>query len=308
MRDRLLSRRDTGWLALSAAGLSLGGRTAAGSDAAPSVVGPIIPNRLPTDPAEIMNALVRIYGTSGSNRVTWKTRIKVFGVQPTGVTPLIGLRGSESSWWKRRDDSTWVRYSSTLSFFEDLDTGRFIEEFRNPLNGHTSKVGVSFIRHKEGEHFTPTGEYFGSMKQAFPEVYKEAPLHADWDMDAGTVRLRGSSNFPPILRQPTKENATLCVSAAALFDPAIETPPATVAGWNIRPWEPFLRMGDAPGHVIWHFDGVKLTDPELLDPDYLERARAHTPLFDKSPEFDEGPSFFERVIENRGRKQGSTGQ
>jgi hypothetical protein len=34
----------------------------------------------------------------------------------------------------------------------------------------------------------------------------------------------------------------------------------------------------------------------------LARARAHTPLFDRSPQFDEGPSFFERVIEMRGRK------
>jgi hypothetical protein len=295
MSRKTFSRREAGGLALGALG--------AGALAhAPVEAKAKIPDRLPTDPRDIMNALVRIYGTSGPNRVTWKTRIKVYAVQPTGVTPLIGLRGSESGWWKKKDDSTWVRYSSTLSFFEDLETGKFIDEFRNPLNGHVSKVGVSFIRHKEGEYFTPMGEYYGSMKKAFPEVYKEEPLHADWDMDAGVVRLRGSSNFPPILRQPTKENATLSVRAAELFDPKIETPAVTVAGWNIRPWEPFLGMGDAPGHVIWHFDGVKLTDAELLDQDYLERARAHTPLFDKSPEFDEGPSFFERVIQNRGRK------
>lgn len=295
MSRKRFSRREAGGLALGALG--------AGALAhAPVEAKAKIPDRLPTDPRDIMNALVRIYGTSGPNRVTWKTRIKVYAVQPTGVTPLIGLRGSESGWWKRKDDSTWVRYSSTLSFFEDLETGKFIDEFRNPLNGHVSKVGVSFIRHKEGEYFTPMGEYYGSMKQAFPEVYKDEPTHADWDMDAGVVRLRGSSNFPPILRQPTKENATLSVRAAELFDPRVETPAATVAGWNIRPWEPFLGMGDAPGHVIWHFDGVKLTDAELLDEDYLARARAHTPLFDKSPEFDEGPSFFERVIQNRGRK------
>jgi hypothetical protein len=274
MSRKTFSRREAGGLALGALG-------AGALAAAPASARTRIPDRLPTDPRDIMNALVRIYGTSGPNRVTWKTRIKVYAVQPTGVTPLIGLRGSESGWWKKKDDSTWVR---------------------NPLNGHVSKVGVSFIRHKEGEYFTPMGEYYGSMKKAFPEVYKDEPLHADWDMDAGVVRLRGSSNFPPILRQPTKENATLSVRAAELFDPKVETPSATVAGWNIRPWEPFLGMGDAPGHVIWHFDGVKLTDAELLDKDYLERARAHTPLFDKSPEFDEGPSFFERVIQNRGRK------
>lgn len=298
MSDRKVSRRAAAGWALGATGLGLAGLTAG----VPAAAKAKIPDTLPTDPKGILDAMVRIFGSSGPKRVTWKTRIKVYAVQPGGVVPLVGLRGSESGWWTKKDDSTWIRYSSTLSFFEDLETGKFIDEFRNPLNGHVSKVGVSFIRHKEGEYFTTMGEYYGSMKQAFPDSYPEEPLHADWDLDAGIVRMRGTSNFPPILKQPTKENATLCVRAAELFDPRIETPTSTVTGWNIRPWEPWLGMGDAPGHVIWHFDGVKLTDAELLDKDYLERARAHTPLFDKSPQFDEGPSFFERVIQNRGQK------
>ena len=298
MSDRKVSRRAAAGWALGATGLGLAGLTAG----VPAAAKAKIPDTLPTDPKGILDAMVRIYGSSGPKRVTWKTRIKVYAVQQGGVVPLVGLRGSESGWWTKKDDSTWIRYSSTLSFFEDLETGKFIDEFRNPLNGHVSKVGVSFIRHKEGEYFTTMGEYYGSMKQAFPDSYPEEPLHADWDMDAGIVRMRGTSNFPPILKQPTKENATLCVRAAELFDPRVETPTSTVTGWNIRPWEPWLGMGDAPGHVIWHFDGVKLTDADLLDKDYLERARAHTPLFDKSPQFDEGPSFFERVIQNRGRK------
>ena len=298
MSDRKVSRRAAAGWALGATGLGLAGLTAG----VPAAAKAKIPDTLPTDPKGILDAMVRIYGSSGPKRVTWKTRIKVYAVQQGGVVPLVGLRGSESGWWTKKDDSTWIRHSSTLSFFEDLETGKFIDEFRNPLNGHVSKVGVSFIRHKEGEYFTTMGEYYGSMKQAFPDSYPEEPLHADWDMDAGIVRMRGTSNFPPILKQPTKENATLCVRAAELFDPRVETPTSTVTGWNIRPWEPWLGMGDAPGHVIWHFDGVKLTDAELLDKDYLERARAHTPLFDKSPQFDEGPSFFERVIQNRGRK------
>ena len=257
---------------------------------------------LPSDPQEILESIVRIYGTSGPDRVTWKTRITVFAVQASGVVPLVGLRGSESGWWKRIDASTFVRYSSTLSFFEDLETGRFIDEFRNPLNGHVSKVGVSFIRHKEGEYHTTMGDYYGSMRKAFPASYPEEPIKPNWDLDAGIVRYRGRSNFPPILRQPTLETATQSLRAAELFDSRIMTPVSTVSGFNIRPWESWLGMGDAPGHVIWHYDGVKLTDVEGLDPDYLARARAHTPLFDKSPQFDEGPSFFERVIQNRGVK------
>ena len=294
MSYRKFSRREAGLLAVGATGLGLGALTAAATAR--------IPDQLPTDPQQILAAMVRSYGTSGAQRVTWKTRIKVYAVQPTGVVPLLALRGSESGWWTRKDDSTWIRYSSTLSFFEDLETSRFIDEFTNPLNGHVGKLGTSFIRHKEGEYFTTLGEYYGSMKRAFPDAYPDKLLHADWDLLAGIVRMRGKSKFPLILKQPTHENATLAVRAAELFDRKVETPQATVTGWNIRPWEPWLGMGDEPGHVIWHFDGVKLTDTALLDADYLERARARTPLFDRSPQFDEGPSFFERLLQNRGRQ------
>ena len=252
--------------------------------------------QLPTDPESMLRTLVRIQGTTGTERVTWKTRIVVYAVQPTGVQPLIALRGSESSWWERRDERTWVRYSSTLSFFEELGSNRFVEEFRNPLNGYVGKVPASFIRHKEGEFFTTNGEYFGSMKRAFPQSYPEEPLHPEWTLEAGFVRLRAASNFPPILKQPTREVATLSAPVDQLFDTRIATPAATVSGWNIRPWEPWLGMGDAPGHVIWHFDGVKLQNVEQHDADYLQRARAYTPLFDRSPKLDEGPSFFERIL------------
>lgn len=292
-----VSRRDLGmWTAGIGFGI-VGARLAGGKAARASAQ-----VQLPTDLKDILNTLVRIYGTSGKTRVTWKTRITVYAVQPTGVTPIIGLRGSESAWWTKKDDSTWVRYSSTLSFFEDLETRRFIDEFRNPITGKMNKVGISFIRHKEGEYYTTMGEYYGSMKAAFPEVYRDEPLSPDWDLDGDVIRLRGKSNFPPILQQPTREVASQMCRASEVFNPEIETPASTVSGWNIRPWERWMEMGDTPGHVIWHFDGVKLSDVELLDRDYLERARTHTPLFDRSPQFDEGPSFFERVIQNRGIK------
>ena len=259
------------------------------------------PKSLPTDPTAINDALVRIFGTTGPGRVTFKTKITVYAVQPTGVQPIVGLRGSESAWWKKKDANTWVRYSSTLSFFEDLETGKFIDEFTNPITGKVNKVGVSFIRHKEGEYRTTKGDYFGSMKKAFPEVYRDEFHAPNWSLDGDVIRLRHSSNFPPILAQPTREVVTQFARASEVFDPKVMTPSSTVSGWNIRPWERWMEMGDMPGHVIWHFDGVKLTDVEKLDADYLARARAHTPLFDKSPEFDEGPSFFERVL-STGRK------
>lgn len=297
--SKAISRRD---VAVTSAGLGLGMIGGFPATAA-------TPKTLPTDPKAVTEALVRLYGTSGKGPVVWKTRGIVYGVQPNAVTPLIGLRGSESSWWTRKDETTWVRYSSTMSFFQDLQTGKFIDEFKNPLNGKTVKVGVSFIRHKEGEYKTTKGEYYGSMKKAFPDVYKDEEPKPEWTLDGDTIRLHGASNFPPILQQPSKESATLVARASELFNKKIETPWAASTGWNIRVWERWLEMVDdkgapLPGHDIWHFDAVKLTSFEGLDADYLARARAHSPLFEKSPEFDEGPSFFERILDARKKAAG----
>ncbi|MEQ9446862.1 MAG: hypothetical protein RJS98_14955, partial [Rhodospirillaceae bacterium] len=74
------------------------------------------------------------------------------------------------------------------------------------------------------------------------------------------------------------------------------------SGWNIMAGSrtPYTELGIPPGNVNWHFDAVKIDDVDQLDEDYLVRARAHSDRFDVSPELDEGPSFFERILQLRG--------
>lgn len=256
---------------------------------------------LPEDPAEQNKTFVRLVGTSGSAPVIWSTRGKVFAVKPDGVAELYGMHGSESAWWRQVDDATWVRYSSTVSFFTDLETGEFIEEVKSPFNGEFVKLPPSFIRHKEGEWYTPTGHYYGSMKRVFPEHYPDKPVKLDWSLDGDIIRLRSGSNFPPILPQPSLEYVTMFGDASEIFDTDVETPMGRTSGWNIfsaqRP--PYSEMDILPGHVIWHFDAVKVGSFDDLDPEYRKRARALTDRFEESPQFDEGPSFFERIIQRR---------
>jgi hypothetical protein len=76
MNDPTISRRAAGLMALGAAGagaLSLG--------PAPAIAAKKVRDELPTDPKEILESVGRIYGTSGKDRVTWKTKIIVYGVQ-----------------------------------------------------------------------------------------------------------------------------------------------------------------------------------------------------------------------------------
>ncbi len=301
MSEDALNRRDLltgvlgtstalGWMAgLPQAALAASGPIATGGEA----------SRLPTDPALQNEATVKFSGDSAGGESLWRTRGVIYAVQPTGIRPLYAMMGSERSWWTRLDATTWVRYPSTLSFFRDLDTGAWLDQFTNPLNGRSIKLPASFIRHKEGEFYTPNGHYFGSMKKEFPDTYKDEPLRLDWDAVGDTVRVRGSSRFPPILPQPSLECATMFSSRRQMLDRRTTRADANSAGWNIFAWHPYLEMGDAPGHIIWHFDAVKVRSVADLAPEYVARARAHTPLFDRSPQTDEGPTFFERILQRR---------
>ncbi len=286
----MLTRR-----ALVGAG-SLGVLTAAASKApfAFTSVSPV--SELPSDPAEQNKAFVKMIGSTGEDRVIWKSRGVIYAVQPDGIVPLHGMRGTEQTWWRQVDDTTYVGYPSTLSFFTDLDSDEFINEMKNPITNETIELPASFIRHKEGLIYTPNGRYYATMKEKFPEHYPDKPLDLNWSLDGDQIRLQGSSRFPPILRQPNREASTIFANASEVFDPGMTRAYAVSSGWNIMAWSLFLNMGDIPGHLIWHFDAVKVDSVDDLDDDYLARARAHTDRFDESPETDEGPTFFQRIL------------
>lgn len=258
---------------------------------------------LPTDPVEQLHAMVKMMGTQAEERVVWKTKGKIFAIRPDDVVLLYGMRGSESTWWRQKDDTTYVRYNSTMSFFTDPVTDEFIDEFTSPLNSETIILSPSYIRHKEGEWFTPMGTYYGSMKKAFPEKYKDEPLRMDWTLDGDVIRRQEGDNFPPIIPQPSIEYASMFSWASEVFDPDVQRASGVSCGWNIMAGSrtPYMELGVPPGNVNWHFDAVKLDDVEQLDQDYLLRARAHSDRFDLSPELDEGPSFFERILALRQR-------
>lgn len=264
----------------------------------------LVAANLPVAPEAQNRALVKWLGDTAGGRVIWKSRGTIYAVQPNKVTPLYAMLGSEQSWWRQTGPDAWVRYPCTLSFFRNLQTGAWLTDFENPLTGRTVKLPASFIRHKEGEVFSPMGRWYPAMKKAFPKQYADTPVQLHWDRNGDVVRMHEPSNFPPILPQPSLESATLFSSARELFGRRLTRASGTVAGWNIFAWHPYLDMGDAPGHVIWHFDAVKVAGIDALDSDYLAKAREFTPLFDQSPEQDEGPSFFERILQRRGAATG----
>ncbi len=198
-----------------------------------------------------------------------------------------------------------------MSFFTNPETDEFIDTYTSPINGVTMELPASYIRHKEGEWYTPMGSYYGSMKAAFPDSYPEKPLDLDWTLDGDIIRKQAGDSFPPILPEPSIEYTSGFALASEVFDPSVKNAQNWGSGWNIMAGSrsPYKELGVLPGHVNWHFDSVKLDNVEQLDADYLARARAraHSDRFDISPELDDGPSFFERIVERIKQRERGAG-
>ncbi len=253
------------------------------------------PEALPSASEDQVAAKVRMLGRTDDGESVWQSSSRIYAVTEAGVIPLLQTRGGQRSWWRREEEHVYRRYPSSLNFFIDPETGAFINEFVNPITGRTTPLVSTTQRRQDGEVFTATGSYFPISKQRFPDMYDDAPLSLDWRLDNGTIRLFEIENFAPVAPRPIYEVHTYFAPAAEALDENRVSAQAASSGWYTGKFSRWLDMADVEGYMIWHFEGTKLNTLDDLDPVYLAHARANTDNFDVSPEFDEGPSYIDRV-------------
>lgn len=254
---------------------------------------------LPADPALQNAAKVRMLGRTDEGESYWEGASRIYAVTDDGVTPLLKMRGGQRSWWKRESDTVYRRYPSSINFFVDPETGDFIDSFENPLTGRTVPLQTTEQRRRDSEVFTTNGSYFPITKDRFPDMYDDKPLSLDWRVDNGSIRLFDIEKFAPLARQPIYEVHNYFSPANVALDPETTSAPCVRTGWFTGSFSRWLDMADVDGTMIWHFEGTKVFSLEDLGEDYIAHARAVTKNFDVSPEFDEGPSYIERVEQER---------
>lgn len=288
----MVSRRDAtsliGSLGLGAASAPIWSTTEASTG-----------HELPSSPGAQNETKVRMLGRTDDGESVWQSSSRIYAVTEGGVIPLVQTHGGQRSWWRREGEDTHRRFPSALNFFTDPVTGEFIDSFVNPITGRTTPLVSTVQRRQDGEVFTPHGSYFPISRERFPEMYEDKPVSLDWRLDNGTIRLFEIENFAPVAPKPIYEVHTYFAPADEALDPSRVSSRATSSGWFTGKFSRWLDMADVDGYMIWHFEGTKLNSIEDLDPAYVAHARANTDSFDVSPEFDEGPSYIEKVQESQ---------
>lgn len=256
---------------------------AGGAALAPSLCQPAngMPSQLDTavqlfsDPQQNLEAVVRVMGDTRDRLAPWWYTGHIYGVRPgEAPAPLVRFEGAEINFFVRQSDGSFRQTGTTTTFYQDIASGVVLQEFRNPYTGKTNavrpnKLGGSGYVSWSTAGIEPVWRAFGKLQPK--------PLEVQWTAFGDLVWMRHDRVFPAAMPQPIHEASTSIVKRRELLNRRLGSCPAQFSSSYIARWPAWMEMGDTPGHVVWHADGLKLPNIEALPRAYLQRVRAEMP-------------------------------
>ena len=190
--------------------------------------------------------------------------------------------------WRQPDGSFRILHRETV-LYTDLRSDEVLTEFRNPYTKETVRV-VDVVNDPWNEHieeFQPRPPSYGGLNQN-TDVPRD-PLILPWrEVANGLVSMeRHIHLFYPAALQPDKwpresagkmnrvsEYFTYCLSLADLQNPKKSTIEHSGTWVRVTPWLPWMLMGQAPGHILYHstvnsFNSLAGFKPNILS--YMQK-------------------------------------
>jgi len=254
--------------------------------------------------ADRVRAFMKAQGSLVEEKVIWRTRGVIAAYVPGRTpVPILRFKGCEHQWTKPISDTKFLRYNSLINFLCDYETDEILTEFKNPLTGKTNKINHYVSRVPEGSEVSEDGVFINIVRQAYPEFYKDSRFDMDISLIEDDLSFRGEIKWPAELRQPPSGSMQSFFSRySEVMDQKTSWAPCHFAGHVLMNWYPWMEMPDQPGHMLWHATGYKVRSWESLPKDYMAKVtKDYADIFDRSPEFDQGPSAMAKRLKAAGR-------
>jgi len=282
--------------ALGAAGLADTARAARTPRATATLKGPYLD--LTTGEGNAL-AMTRLVGSLDPKAIKygWYSG-RLMSIVPGGAgRDLIGVIGLGAARTLPRDaQGRWQLLRRECGFFFDLASGEVLDRWRNPLTDEEVEVvhiandpvnqTISPVRageqlyeqvvtKKADEPFVLPWQQAGS--RAFVEFHSH--LWAKNPLDPA-VWVRESAG--PMVQ--ISDMMTYVCDLEELQDPA--RPSVSYSGnWvHVRPWQPWMLMGTAPGHLMYHCFTGSATRLEDVPPHIAKIVQARLPAFLQPPD------------------------
>lgn len=260
--------------------------------AAPSLTGPLID--LTTPDGNVL-AMARMTGDTDTARTKhgWYEG-RLVGVRPgEAARDLCGIFGMSSQRLTPLEGKPgWLLLQKECGFFTDLATGRVLEKWTNPYTNetlepfHIANESVS----REIEPVVRDSRFYDTVAGSEP---KQRPFVLPWRVAGDRAFVEQSvhvwANNPLDPKQWPRESAGERIQVSDMLsynlrlgdlqDPALTSFEYWGHWVHHRPWQPWMLMGQAPGHCLYSaFTGSART-PEHVPAHIVATVRERFPSF-----------------------------
>ncbi len=237
-----------------------------------------------SDPKARLRAFMRLRGSLDEQLVIGCISGRYYGVVEAEVRPLYGVVAATFARYRRLADGRFEGVNFELAYFTDLDSGEVMDRWANPYTGETVDVAHTLA---------PTSKFVIGEDLAL-RLTRNVPgldmRHATrppliigddlWWTEEVFTQVQIPGRATPLRYS---EIVTLQTKVSDLAGGKSARVPCSNAYSSIVNWRPWLKMGDAPGHLMGQGSGVygaKLAD---LPAPWLRATQARHPEILKDP-------------------------
>ena len=255
-----------------------------------------VPEKIPDLSLPLNNvlSLLRMQATLGNEeQIPWHYNGTLYAQKNSDQPiPMIRIEGMESYKVIALDDGTYEIIGNMLTFFRDIETGEYIDEFQNPITGEINQIKPNTRRASIGRGLNVSS--MGVRPTPFIEKMPDKPLLIDWNFGPETIWMHNQTSYPPGLKPPRMQRMTMFAPLEEFMNPNVLSLSSSFTATVLMPWLPWMEMDEIEGHTLWHASGIKLKSMDELPNDYYQRMMNGYDQYSRfNLEEDTGPVIYE---------------
>lgn len=234
-----------------------------------------------SNPRDRLTALAKMRGsTNGILTIGWVMGTR-YAVVDSKAIPMLGILAGTFSQYRPLDADTFEARALEVAYFTDLETGKLLETWENPVTGKRvevpqTRMGPSriLLRAEGLEVPRPAGEATGmKINHRFNDPIEFAGRI--WITEE--IRVQSDAHAPGGRPFRYNEMTTYESRLADLENDDITAAPVNVQFHSLVTFRPWMGFGDTPGHTTARGFGGRETRVEDLPPYYLELTERYHP-------------------------------
>ena len=233
---------------------------------------------------DLLTAIAKLRGATDERLVIGYVVGARYAVPEHRMIPMMGILAATFSQYRRISDEAFEARALEIGYFTDLNTGKLLEKWKNPVTGTTvdvplTRMGPSRIILTADGLTVPrlSGEAAGLQLK---HIFQPPVIVGDNVWVTEQINIDGPPGPRPFVYN---ELSTFHGRKSELDDPARATVPTQVQYQSLITYRPWMGFGDTPGHTVARGAGMRAASIAELPPYFLELTRRLHPDVLKDP-------------------------